>query len=505
MIPARQVVALLLIGIVAAAVGFAGAAALGGSSAPPPPPLPDAATAPASPPEEALLSPAPPDVDPVADVPEADAPAAPPAPTPEPAPAPRAPRRAPPPEPEPPAPAIAPEPPAPPVETSPATQPEPPPEPPAPPTVPPATALEEPEPPTGITIPPGAEPSGFEPARRLLAEALTRASEGSVENSDIRRNLGLWRAYLGPDAEPAPGGRRSTIARALRANAWWFSSRGSPRGRVLLRDEDGIILTYRAGQGFVVNPVATTGRWRGLNADVPAPALAEALLEMGVARRAGERRFLAWEYYDVADDPEAIRPGVSGMAQARVALLMAHAEAESGDPRFSAAAVGALAALTVDVDGGGARSMVAASAGQAPMMWFVERAYPGESPWKGAALNGFMVTILNLRGAAALLDRSPGPGADGPAAAALARDLADHGARTLARHLPDHDSGAWSYYGLLTPGRPWRTYLADLNYHCYHVRLLSQLAEPYPDLGFAETSARWQGYVAQAGAACPVR
>ena len=186
----------------------------------------------------------------------------------------------------------------------------------------------------------------------------------------------------------------------------------------------------------MVNPVATTGRWRDLNADVPAPALAEALLEMGVPRRAGERRFLAWEYYDVADDPEAIRPGVSGMAQARVALLMAHAEADSGDPRFSAAAVGALAALTVDVDAGGARSMVAvAAAGQAPMMWFVERAYPGENPWKGAALNGFMVTILNLRGAAALLERSPGPGTDGPAAAALARDLADHG-RADARAAP---------------------------------------------------------------------
>jgi hypothetical protein len=511
-IPARQIAALLVVGIVAAAVGFAAAAALGGSSAPPPPPLPAAATAPASPPEEALLSPAPPEVDPAADITAADAPAAPPEPSPEPEPAPQAPRRASPRDPEP-APAPQPpaststpaEPPAPSPATAPTTGPAPQPEPPAPPTVPSATALEEPEPPTGVAIPPGAEPSGFEPARRLLAEALTRASEGSVDSRDIRRNLALWRAYLSPDAAPAPEGRRSTIARALRANGWWFASRGSPRGRVLLRDEDGVILTYRAGQGFVVNPVATTGRWRGLNDDVPAPALAEGLLEMGVPRRAGERRFLAWEYYDAAGDPEAIRPGISGMAQARVALLMAHAEAQSGDPRFSAAAVEALAALTVDVDAGGARSMVAVSAEQAPMMWFVERAYPGESPWKGAALNGFMVTILNLQGVAALLDRSPGPGADGPAAAALARDLADRGARTLARHLPDHDSGAWSYYGLLTPGRPWRTYLADLNYHCYHVRLLAQLAEPYPDLGFAETSARWQGYVDQAGATCPVR
>ena len=149
--------------------------------------------------------------------------------------------------------------------------------------------------------------------------------------------------------------------------------------------------------------------------------------------------------------------------------------------------------------------MVSTSAAQTPMMWYVERAYPGESPWKGAALNGFMVTLLNLRGTAALLQGSPGPGADGPAAARLATDLADKGARTLQRHLPDHDSGAWSYYGLLTPGRPWRTYLADLNYHCYHIRLLTQLAAPYPGLGFGDTAARWQGYVDDAGLTCPAR
>jgi hypothetical protein len=387
----------------------------------------------------------------------------------------------------------------------PTPEPEPRPQPAPEPLRPSPTRLTAPEPPTGIRIPAGAVPAGWDAAKRTLAGGLSRASAGSVEASDIRRQLDLWRAYLGPDAAPAPAGRRATVARALRANAWWFATRGSPRQRVLLRDPDGVILTYRAGQGFVVNPVATTGRWRDLNADVPAARLAEALLAMGVPRRAGDRGFLAWEYYDVADDPAAIRPGVSAMAQARVALTFAHAEADTGDPRFSAAAVGALAALTVDVDGGGARTMVSTAAGRAPMMWFPERAYPGDSPWKGAALNGFMVTILNLRGTAALLRQSPGPGADGPAAAQLATDLADKGALTLQRHLPDHDTGAWSLYGLLTPGRPWRTYLADLNYHCYHVRLLQQLAVPYPDLGFGDVAARWQGYVDDAGLTCPPR
>ena len=93
------------------------------------------------------------------------------------------------------------------------------------------------------------------------------------------------------------------------------------------------------------------------------------------------------------------------MAQARVALLMAHGAARTGDPRLERAALDALASFVVLVDRGGVRTLVATAAGQEPAPWYVERAYPGESPWKGAALNGFMVTLLNLLGAAAALDR----------------------------------------------------------------------------------------------------
>jgi len=48
------------------------------------------------------------------------------------------------------------------------------------------------------------------------------------------------------------------VARALHANAWWYSRWRSPPQQVLLRDPDGVILTYRVRQGFAVNPVATT-------------------------------------------------------------------------------------------------------------------------------------------------------------------------------------------------------------------------------------------------------
>ena len=477
----RQAAVLLAFGVIAAALGFGGAAWLDGRGELPPPPAVRAA-----PREEALLEPPPPPpAEPPSVVPARPSGETAPAPAPEPEPE-ADPQPQPPPHPE--------------IPLPPEPRPVPEPPPPPPPRVEPPAA-----PPAGVVVPAGEALSGHEPARRELVGALTSVPPGSAEEADIRRVLTLWSDYLAPGAAPAPPGRRATIARAVRGNAWWFARRASPAGRVLLRDEDGIILTYRRGQGFAVNPVATTGRWSGLNDDVATEALAASLIEMGVERTAAHRRFAAWEYYDVADDPLAVRPGTSAMAQARVALLMAHAHARTGEPRFELAALDALAAFVVDVDHGGVRSMVATEPAQAPAPWYVERAYPGESPWKGGALNGFMVTLLNLRGTAAVLGRG---GLESPVSAtavALARDLADRGAATLERHLADHDSGSWSYYGLLTPGRPWRSYLADLNYHCYHVRLLGWLADAYPDTSFAGTAARWQVYVDRAGAACPTR
>jgi hypothetical protein len=367
---------------------------------------------------------------------------------------------------------------------------------------PPAAVFEDPPPPArGIRVPADTGIADDAAARRALAAALRRAAPGSVEASDVGRAIALWARWLGPEAVSAPAGRRATISRAVRATAWWFAHHGAPRGRLVLREPDGLLLTYRARQGFSVNPVATVGRWNRLNDDVSPTGLAAALLPLGVERRAGERRFRVWEYYDVAGRPEAIAPGVSGMAQGRVALIAAQAEADSGEPRFAAMARDALAALTVPVDRGGALTMVTTAPGQTRMPWYPERAVADASPWAGAALNGFMVTLINLRGASRTLGGRP----DGAGAAALARSLADRGAATLDRHMADHDSGGWSYYGLLTGGRPWKTSLADLNYHCYHVLLLRRLALLYPGRDFGDWADRWQGYVDDAGLTCPVR
>jgi len=403
-------------------------------------------------------------------------------------------------------------------------------------------------PPPAFRVPAGDIPTGVEPARAILVERLREAPEGSRLREDLSWLLELGRRF-GPDAPGVPEGRARTVSLALRINAWWYARRGAPTRRVVLREPEGIILNYREGHGFAVNPVATTGRWQGLNDDVPPEALAGTLLTLAVERRGGGRRFLAWEYYDVADEPQEMRPGISGMAQGRLAELLAGAWRGTGDVAFLGASLEALTALDVDVDDGGARALVSAPGEATTSPWYVERAYPGAGPWKGAALNGFMVTLLSLRNAADLLSLPADPGASAPpppvaeppdeppaedaaepaagaqraaeaatepgvpqplpeeaaTASALAGALADRGAETLRRYLPLHDSGSWSYYGMLTPMHPWRSDLADLNYHCYHVALLERLAWRWPGRGFADVAARWAGYVDRAGATCPRR
>jgi hypothetical protein len=435
-------------------------------------------------------------------------------------------------------------------------------------------------------VPAGGLPDDAAAARATLARRYGEAPDGSRERTDLGWLLELARRE-GPWTPGVPPGRARTVALALRVNAWWYAERGSPAQRVVLRDPDGLILNYREGHGFGVNPVATTGRWHDLNAGYTPEALADALMPLAVARRAGDRTFWVWDYYDVGDDPAAVRPGVSGMAQARLAQLLAHAWHRTGEPRYARASLMALGAFAAPVDEGGATAEVAYPEGTPASPWYVERAYPGESPWKGAALNGFMVAILSLRATAADLraaprtavpeapaDEPPAPPDEGdpaeragspeegsgsadagdvpaapagpappatatapaaapaevppaPAATApppsdapdapgpgpvladegatLARGLADAGAATLERYLPLHDSGDWSYYGMLTPGRPWRSYLADLNYHCYHVALLERLDPLYPREGFGSVATRWAGYVTRAGATCPAR
>jgi hypothetical protein len=351
-----------------------------------------------------------------------------------------------------------------------------------------------------FVVPPNELPPDAAKAMAGLSRAAARARPGTTTAADIAYVTRLGARF----ATTAVSGRREAVSRTVRLNAWWYAHRDAPTGRVLVRDPDGLIYSYNAGHGFALNPVGTAGRWQRLNADVSAQALADTLMSVGVTSTRGGRRTLTWEYFDVPGVPDAIRPGVSGMAQARIAQLIAGAYNATGDPRFAAAAGDAIASLAVGVGAGGARGMVAYPAGAPASPWYVERAYPGESPWMGAALNGFMVAILELRIAERSLRDAPAAANDPSVAKAAdeARRLADEGAATLQRYLPLHDSGKWSYYGLLTPGHPWRTYLANATYHCYHVTLLQSLDKEYPERTFGATARKWAGYATRQGVRC---
>ena len=363
----------------------------------------------------------------------------------------------------------------------------------------------------GYRVSEAALPNNADVARKMLKRAFAHAPPASQTRSDISWLLKLDRRHLLRRGQPA--GRRTTVARTLRINAWWYSRNLAPGSRIIVRDPWGVLSTYWEGRGLGVNPVATTGRWQDLNAGLKPEKLAEALLPFAVARHARGRTFLLWEYYDVPDRPRMVRPGASGMAQGRVSQLMARAYHRTGQARFATAAAGALAAFTVPVSRGGVVSDVGP---QSP--WYVERAYPGAGPWKGAALNGFMVTLLNLEATAPYLTSRPEPLRRGPAeqrarprapgaenAGKETRKLVADGERTLQRYLPLHDTGSWSLYGLSTPGWAWRTHVADAGYHCYHVTLLRQLDRQAPGYGFGEWAAKWDGYAHRAGLNCALK
>jgi hypothetical protein len=347
--------------------------------------------------------------------------------------------------------------------------------------------------------------------RAILRQRLAASAAGSKQHADIAWVLRLDRRFGGAGQ---PDGRRATVGRAIRVNAWWFARYPSPSQRVVLRDPDGVISTYREFHGFMVNPVATIGRWRGLNKNVSNPRLARTMLRMGVRRKVGGSEFRVWEYYDVADNRNAMRPGVSAMGQARASLLFGQAYRQTGDPAYARGSLAALRTLTVPVDDGGGVSLVSYPESQPLTPWYVERAYPDANPWKGAALNGFMVTLLDLERTSEVLGRPklppPRPEAayDPPPievaqAKNLARRLVDEGLVSLKRYIPAHDTGQWTLYGLLTPGYAWRTKVADLNYHCYHIALLRRLDADFPGQTFAHFAVRWQGYVRKQNLECP--
>lgn len=351
---------------------------------------------------------------------------------------------------------------------------------------------------------------GADSARVILARARGHAAAGGRQRVDLDWLAKLDRLTRSPTA---PAGRVANIELTLKVNAWWRSRRGAwPRQRVILRLPSGILANYRPEHGFIVNPVATTGRWQHLNDDVPAAGLARALRPLAVVYHYGDETWLGYEYYDVNGSPREVLPGVSAMAQSRLASTFAAAFRQTGYIGYARTASRILGAFRVPVADHGVVAMLESPDHAVSGEWFPERVYPGKNPWLGAALNGFMVSILELTTArthlsAALDERNPPPATRAEVRKDIARidDLAQTAIVSLRRFLPLHDTGHWSIYGMRTGGRPWGTALADLNYHCYHIRLLSRLDLRYPGEGFEDYARRWQGYVDAAGRTCPTR
>ena len=316
-------------------------------------------------------------------------------------------------------------------------------------------------------------PADWRAAKVQLERALTRAPRGSETQKDIHWVLRLGARYM---RSGQPDGRRRTVSRTMRVNAWWFSRWPAPTDRIIVRDPTGVLSTYWNGRGLAVNPVATSGRWQGLNDDLSGVQLADALLPF--ARRAalpGAARFLLWEYYDVPDRPGAIRPGASGMAQGRLVHLLANAYYLTGEHRFSDAARGALAAFGV-LGGPRRRGEPGVGGRRAPQPALVRGArLPGRQPLAGRGaqrLHGDAAQPALVGRPAALGAPAPRPG-PGRAAAPAAGAGRDEGGRASPGRSPSGASSRCATTCPCTtpaggastcshrPGWAWRAYLAD--------------------------------------------
>ena len=254
--------------------------------------------------------------------------------------------------------------------------------------------------------------------KRALAARPGRVAGASPTSAWV---LKLDRRHLLRRGQPL--GRRSTVARTLRLNAWWYSRNTAPNSRIIVRDHTGRPLDLLGGTRARGQP----GRdHRALAGPERRPHARAARRRPPAVRRHAPRRraqFLLWEYYDVPDRPRLVPPrrlrhGPGAHRPAHGARLPPHRPAalRHGGRRRAGRVHRA----------GLARAAWSARSGR-PSPWYVERAYPGAGPWKGAALNGFMVTLLNLEAAGAV------PHLAARAAAPRPRRAADPAARAGRR------------------------------------------------------------------------
>jgi D-glucuronyl C5-epimerase C-terminus/Putative peptidoglycan binding domain len=250
--------------------------------------------------------------------------------------------------------------------------------------------------------------------------------------------------------------RALALFEMLEANVAHFAKNPVPLPPKDMTGEDGIVYRWFPAHGFQFHPLANFATLNG-HAKNERREEAERLVTAMLARGVRDGRTLTWEYYFPFAGPGR---WTSALAQAAGAQALARTGELLGEDSFLAGAGATYREIARDLSqslGGGA--------------WVKEYSYSDM-----AVLNAQLQSIISLAEYARLTD-------DAQAKQYVAS--LSTATRTL---LPQFDTGCWSRYSF--GGSP-----ASDNYHRYHVNLLERLAEIEQHAIWAETGARWRGYL----------
>jgi D-glucuronyl C5-epimerase C-terminus/Putative peptidoglycan binding domain len=251
-------------------------------------------------------------------------------------------------------------------------------------------------------------------------------------------------------------GRALALFGMLTANVAHFTENPVPLPPADMTGEDGVVYRWFAAHGFQFHPLANFATLNG-HAKNERREEAGRLAKAMVARGVREGRALTWEYYFPFAGPGR---WTSALAQAAGAQALARTGALLEDDALLAGAGATFREIARDLSqslGGGT--------------WVKEYSYSDM-----AVLNAQLQSIVSLAEYARITNDTE--------AQRYVESLST-AARTL---LPEFDTGCWSRYSY--GGSP-----ASDQYHRYHVTLLQRLAEIEGHAIWAETGARWKGYL----------
>ena len=242
----------------------------------------------------------------------------------------------------------------------------------------------------------------------------------------------------------------------LTANVAHFAENPVPLPPADMTGEDGVVYRWFAAHGFQFHPLANFATLNG-HAKNQRREEAGQLAKAMVARGVREGRTLTWEYYFPFAGPGR---WTSALAQAAGAQALARTGALLEDDALLAGAGATYREIARDLSqslGGGT--------------WVKEYSYSDM-----AVLNAQLQSIVSLAEYARITKDTE---------AQRYVERLSTAARTV---LPEFDTGCWSRYSY--GGSP-----ASDQYHRYHVTLLERLSQIEGHAIWAETGARWKGYL----------